>query len=283
MRLPLPSFPAFRASWALALAAMAASAAETPPGKSPRADDAPLARAARALDAGDIARAESLYALPGDDPGARHRREILGARLAASRGDWRGVDAALTAWNGSPARLEGTGEVLFWLGWSALHQARGARADSLFVLASAYQDDERSRDALEYRYAALLDNGPALQSYLRGLPESPLPHSLRLASLAQVASPSSLYPYARWHLALLHEARGDTTLSRPLLDTLARQGRGIAARRASLYLGLLRERHAPDTALAIYEALLVRNQQGAAAETARKRAQNLRKKLRPDR
>src|SRR5690606_38160456 len=159
--------------------------------------------------------------------------------------------------------------------------ARGARADSLFMLASAYQEDDRSRDALEYRFAGLLESGPALQDYLRGLPESPLPHSLRLASLAQVPPESPLHPQARWHLALLHETRGDTVVSRALLDTLARRGGGVAGRRATLYLGLLREKQAPDTALALYEALLLKQQQGVTAEAARKRVQEMRNKLRP--
>jgi len=246
-----------------------------------------LARASRALDAGAPALADSLFAAIIDeggvpeDPIARHRHAILTARLAASRGDWRTTDETLRAWQRAPARRTGSGEVLFWLGWSAMHQARAAEADSLLVLASAYGEDARSQDALEYRFAGLLENGPALQHYVRGLPESPLPHPLRLASLDQVPSTSSLYPQARWQLALLHEVHADTALSRRLLDTLATNTRSIYGRRAAAWLALLRERQAPDTALAAYETLLMRHQQGVTAEIARKRVQALRQKLRP--
>ncbi len=284
---------------ALALGALIGVAAATPGGNgvaassqggspSPTLTSGTLTRAARALDAGEIARADSLFTLFVDSsgsssvprlPGARHHAEIVAARLAASRGDWRATDESLRAWQRAPARREGSGEVLFWLGWSAMHQARAAEADSFFVLASAYGQEPRSQDALEYRFAGLMENGPALQSYLRGLPESPLPHPLRLASLNQVPPTSALLPQARWQLVLLHEVRADTALSRRFLDTLASDIRSVHGRRAAAYRALLKERQSPDTALAAYETFLIRHQQGVTAEIARQRVRILREKL----
>lgn len=236
-----------------------------------------LSRAEDALDAGDIAAADSLRSRIGEalPAGLRHRQEIVGARLAASRGDWRSADARLRAWRTSPQRREGSGDVLFWLGWSAMHQARAAEADSLLVLASAYGEDARSQEALEYRFLGLLENGPALQDYLRGLPESPLPDPLRIASLERVPAESRLFAQARWHLAVMFEARGDTARSRPLLDTLSRDTRSVAGRRAATYRALLLERRAPDTSLKAYEEVLIGGQQGVTAEIARRRIRAL--------
>ncbi len=269
-------------------AAHAAEATGTSP-RTPSAADNPteaIARVLRALDAGDILLADSLFAgiaePPADRaPSARHRYEIAAARLAASRGDWRKTDETLRSWQRHPARREGSGEVLFWRGWSAMHQARPEEADSLLVLASAYGGDTRSQDALEYRFAGLRENGPALQSYLRGLPESPLPHPLRLASLHQVPPGTALHQDARWQLVLLQEIRGDTARSRPLLDTLAAAPGSLPGRRAAAYRALLKEHHSPDTALAVYETLLMRQQQGVTAEIARQRVRILREKLDP--
>src|SRR5690606_11094583 len=136
----------------------------------------PLDRLEAALERGFPSEAESLHAevrmVPGE--AQRHRREIAAARLSAARGDWRAVDSRLAAWKENGARGEGSGEILFWQGWSALHQGRRERADTLFVLASAYAGQpgsKRAQEALEYRFAALLDNSPALLDYLRGLPE----------------------------------------------------------------------------------------------------------------
>lgn len=250
----------------------------TSPASAPSSVAEILTQVTRALDAGDIPRADSLFTLPSPPSPERHRFAIATARLAASRGDWRTVDRTLRAWQHDPGRREGSGEVLFWRGWSAMHQGRTAEADSLLMLASAYGGEPRSQDALEYRLAGLLETGDALQSYLRGLPESPLPHPLRLASLNRVPPPSALHPQARWHLVLLHEVHGDTALSRPLLDTLASDLRSVHGRRAAAYRALLKERASPDTALTAYETLLIRHQQGMTAEMARQRVRILREK-----
>lgn len=239
-------------------------------------------RVETALETGDVLIADSLYKSEtrwGSDAQARHEREILGARLTAARGDWRGAEARLLAWEQSSARRSGSGEILFWRGWAALHQGRTAEADSLFVLSSAYvegKDGEYAQEALEYRYATLLENSPVLLNYVRGLPESPLPTALRAASLKQVPPESRLYPHALWRLALLAELQGDTSQSRAILSDLARDASSMPAKRAVAVLAFLREKSSPDTALKSYEALLIKNQQGAIAEFLRQRIQRLR-------
>src|SRR5690606_14505439 len=84
----------------LAVFAVCAAVATAAAPRPASADDVPgpgtpaeaLARVLRALDAGDIPVADSLFAGiagPPAAPAARHRYEIAAARLAASRGDWR--------------------------------------------------------------------------------------------------------------------------------------------------------------------------------------------------
>lgn len=246
-----------------------------------------LERGDSALDAGDVQLADSLFTLAAPIPtsatsaASRHRREILTARLAAARGDWKTSADRLKAWENSPARQTGSGEILFWRGWVALHQARIPEADSLFVLASAYSGEPRAQDALEYRFSALLDNSPALQDYLRGLPESPLPASLRIASLERVPENSRLRPQALWQLALLLEARGESARARDLLTALSRDTGSLPGRRATAVLAFLRESEQPDSALSAYETLLIQSQQGVIAEFSRKRAQGLRRSPQP--
>lgn len=240
-----------------------------------------------ALFAGDPASAESLFAeaaLPAA-PGPRHRYEILAARLAAGHGDWKGAEARLRAWNRDPVRRTGTGEILFWRGWAALHQDRADEADSLFVLASAYTDEARSQDALEYRFVAMMEPSPAVRDYVRGLPESPLPLALRIASLERVPKDAPLYPYALWRLAALRLSRGDSTRARETLRVLVKTGRGeagalpVPVQKGRFLLARLTEAGGVDSAVAAraaYEELLVRQQRGVVPESARKRVENLR-------
>jgi hypothetical protein len=239
-----------------------------------------LARVESGLESGDTEIADSLFALTaksGADPKTRHRREILSARIAAGRGDWSSAEARLRSWENSSARSYGSGEILFWRGWAALHQSRTAEADSLFVLSSAYVEESRAQDALEYRFAALLETSPALLDYLRGLPESPLPGGLRAASLARVPRESRLYPLSQWHLALLRESQGDTLGSVEILTGLAKDLNTMAGKRAGAVLAFLSEKSAPGSSLQAYETLLVKTQQGAIAEFSRYRVQGLRK------
>ncbi len=271
-------FPAYCSAVSVSaglLAAVFMAARADTPWTTSDVGDAWVVMAERAFDRGDLFAAESLVtAAPAS--ASPHSLHLLKARLAASRGDWRRTDAILREWNMHPERSGSTGEVLFWKGWSALHQGNVPRADSMFVLASAYAGEPRAQDALEYRFAALLENPPALQEYLRGLPESPLPGHLRAASLQRVPAESRLRPYALWHLARIHEQEGDTATSRDLLRELAREPSTVPGRRAAARLGAILEAANPDSARATYEGVLLRQQQGIPAEFSRERLQKLR-------
>lgn len=232
------------------------------------------------LDAGRIHEADSLFAASNESDGSRHRREILTARLAAAQGNWKKTDSRLRAWKNNADRTQGSGEIFFWLGWSALHQGKKTDADSLFVQASAYTNERTTargaQEALEYRFAALLETSPALLDYLRGLPESPLPDSMRLNALERLPKTSRLYPYGQWQRALLLDVIGDTTRAREVLTALAANPGTLPGRKAAARLNYLREPTAPDSAKTGYEGLLLKQQQGVSSEFARKRLQNLR-------
>lgn len=270
-----PFLPAFFAAFSTVLCAVGASRASALPSRSMEKQDSLVARVEAALEHGRVATAESLFNPALAEP-YHHRTEILRARLAASRGDWKHTETCLQAWESAPARREGSGEILFWRGWAALHQGATARADSLFVLSSAYPGEPRSQEALEYRFAALLDPGPALQAYLRGLPESPLPAPLRAASLEAVPVESRLYPHAQWHLVRLLEIQGDSARALAILTALSREPSDLNGQRARARLAFLREHDPSDSALTLYEVLLLRQQQGILSEFARKRAGVLR-------
>jgi hypothetical protein len=250
------------------------------------ASAADLGRIEALLDGGRLQEADSLFGAPSESRGAgsRQRVEIVEARLAAAQGNWRKTDARLRAWKVSADRSEGSGEVLFWLGWSALHQGKKASAESLFVLASAYdreREGERpgrrgAQEALAYRLAATLDSSKILLDYARGLPESPLPDSMRLAALERVPARSKLYPYSQWQRALLKELLGDSDGGREALAALAANPVNVPARRAAARLAWLREPNDRDSARTGYEGLLMKQQQGVSSEFARRRLQNLR-------
>ena len=221
-------------------------------------------------------RADSLRQASETDAAFRsHRGILLEARLAAVRGDWNGARTRLESWLASPARTGNTGEVYFWLAWVALHQGEYGQADTLLVLASADTGSAHALDALEYRFAALLENGPALAEYLRGLPESPLPLRLRRASLEKIPSGSRLHPHALWQLARIAHLEGRREDFMDILQQLAAvptpQGR-----RAAAFVALAQEQATPDSAILRYENLLFQQQNGPHAEFSRARLRKLR-------
>jgi hypothetical protein len=198
-------------------------------------------------------------------------------RREASQGRWKEADARLNAWKNDPRRREGGGEVLFWQGWAALHQHRREEADTLFILASAYTDQAVSQRALEYRLALLLDSSQALYAYIRGLPESPLPDSLRSSALKEIPTSSPLYPYGVWETAMMAEKKGDKAAELALLQELAASLSSLPGRKAQARLAWLKfEPNSKDSAMSAYERLLLQYQQGVPSEFARSRVQILR-------
>jgi hypothetical protein len=233
-----------------------------------------------ALDQGHPGIAAVTVPASAGSPAFRQRLEILQARLAACRGHWQETDARLEAWKIDPERSEGSGAILFWQGWSALHQGHRGQADSLFILASAYVEENRSQSALEYRYAMLVDRGQGLLDFIHGLPESPWPDSGRLLSLQSLTAASPLYPEGRWQLALLLEKSGKRPAAIAVLEDLEKQSSALPGRRAAALLAFLKEEH-PDSAIAAYERLLLEYQQGVPAEFARNRMKTLKGQAAP--
>jgi len=207
----------------------------------------------------------------------RHAWEILQARLEASAGRLQDAETRLDAWKNNPDRREGSGEVLFWQGWAALQAHRRNAADTLFLLSSAYVDEDASQLALEYRYALLLDTSEMLYAYSRGLPESPLPDSARETSLEGVSPASPLHPGSLWERAKISERSGDKAAEISVLQELAKDLSSLPGRRAAVELAWVRfEPSDPDSAMAAYEQLLLQYQQGVPSEFARSRVQALR-------
>jgi hypothetical protein len=243
------------------------------------AEENPVRKVEQALEAGRVRAADSLLSALPQNGRTRHKQEILSARLSGCRGRWREAETRLQAWKEHPRRRESTADILFWQAWAALHQSQRQRADSLLVLASAYAGENSSQKALEYRYAALVDSGAALRDYLQGLPESPLPDSLRLAALDRVPPASPLRPHARWEQYLFLETR-DPARALEVLEDLARDPSTLPGRKAAgrwAYVKL--ESNHPDSALAAYERLLLQYQQGIPAEFARSRIQALKSQV----
>ena len=240
-------------------------------------EDKRLALAAASLNFGKPAFASALLDLPGSKhPHFRHRREILSARVAAARGKWQETEKLLTAWKMNPDRQEGSGEILFWLGWSALHQGKRIDADSLFMLSSAYAEESASQLALEYRLAGLLDSGTSLLAFIRGLPESPRGMAERILSLESVSAQSPLYPQALWEKACGLEKNGSSDSALKIFEILSRDLSTLTGRKAADRFAYLTESTNPDSALAAYERLLMEYQQGVRAEFARGRIRALR-------
>lgn len=256
--------PAFGTALLLLATAFAPAAA--------RETGASLAAIEAALAGGDPLRADSLWkTIAPDAPELRTQRgALLAARLDAARGDWNGARTRLESWLSSPIRTGSTGEVHFWLAWTALHQQEAGRADPLLVLASADTASPRARDALEYRFALLLETGPALTDYLRGLPESPLPRNLRRAVLEKIQPDSRLYPSALWELARISRLEGRTGDFIDILQQLSSLD-SPQGRRSAALLAFLQEGGAPDSAISRYENLLFQEQNGPIAEFSRAR------------
>lgn len=207
-----------------------------------------------------------------------YRAQLLKSRALLSLGRLPEAAKVLDALKRDPRRREGTGPILFWQGWLALQQGRQAPAESLLVLASAYTGTDESQRALEYRYWILLDSGAARSEFFRGLAESPLSPGDRIRSLDKVPGTSPLWPYARIEKAQILAGMGRVDSARAVLDDAVRHSAnplvGLKAEAMAAYL----QEKAPGgraAALARYEDLLIKYQQGVVPEFSRGRIRAL--------
>lgn len=207
------------------------------------------------------------------------RGRLLKAQAQLAMGKPKEAARTLTALKRDPKRKEGTGPILFWQGCLALEQGRFASADSLMVLASAYTGGEEAQRALEYRFFLLLDTaaGPR-PHFFRGLPESPHSPSDRRQSLDRVAQDSPLWPFAQLEKAQIHLQNGDPDSAEAVFDAVSKRSPDrLAGFQAEAKAAFTAEKlpGGKQAALARYEDLLIKYQQGVIPEFSRGRIKAL--------
>ncbi|MDB5102837.1 MAG: hypothetical protein JWP91_526 [Fibrobacteres bacterium] len=223
-----------------------------------------------------LARAKRLEAK--SEPPWGFRGRLLKARAQLALGKPKEAAQTLDALKKDPKRQEGTGPILFWQGCLALDQGRFAAAESLMVIASAYTGAEESQRALEYRFFMLLDTGTARPHFFRGLPESPHGRPERRQSLDRVGQESGLWPFAQLEKAQIHLQNGDPDSAEAVFDAVSKRSPDrLAGFQAEAKAAFTAEKlpGGRQAALARYEDLLIKYQQGVVPEFSRGRIKAL--------
>jgi tetratricopeptide (TPR) repeat protein len=206
------------------------------------------------------------------------RGRLLKAQAQMALGNPKDAGKTLDALKKDPRRKEGTGPILFWQGCLALDQGRFAPAESLMVLASAYTGAEESQRALEYRFFMLLDTGAARPHFFKGQPESPHGPGDRAKSLDRVSRDSPLWPFAQLEKAQIHLQNGDPDSAEAVFDSVSKRSPDkLAGFQAEAKAAFTAEKlpGGRQAALARYEDLLIKYQQGVIPEFSRGRIKAL--------
>jgi tetratricopeptide (TPR) repeat protein len=214
----------------------------------------------------------------GEPPWA-FRGRLLKARALTAMGKTPEAARTLDALKRDPKRREATGPILFWQGCLALDEGRYPAAESLLVLASAYTGAEESQRALEYRFFLLQDTTAARRDFFRGLPESPHDQAERARSLDRVGEASPLWPFAQLEKAQIHLQNGDPDSAEAVFDRVAKRSPDRMARFQAEAKAAFTAEKLPggrQAALARYEDLLIKYQQGVIPEFSRERIKALR-------
>lgn len=207
------------------------------------------------------------------------RGRLLEAQARMAQGKPGDAARTLAALKRDPARREGTGPILFWQACLALDRERFDEADSLLVLASAYTEEEEAQRALEYRFFLLADTGSSRADFFRGLPESPRSRSERARSLDRVDPESGLWPFARLEKAQIHLQKGEPDSALAILDAVGKRSPDrLAGFEAEAKAAFVEEKlpGGRQAALARYENLLIKYQQGVIPQFSRGRIRALR-------
>ena len=223
-----------------------------------------------------LARAGRLEEKGGPPWGFRGR--LLKAQAQLAMGRPKEAEQTLTSLKRDPKRQEGTGPILFWQGCLALDQGRFPAAESLMVLASAYTGAEEAQRALEYRFFLLLDTGSARPHFFRGMPESPHSPAERAKSLDRVVDPSGLWAFAQLEKAQIHLQNGFPDSAEAVFDRVSKRSPDrLAAFQAEAKAAFTVEKlpGGRQAALARYEDLLIKYQQGVIPEFSRGRIRAL--------
>jgi tetratricopeptide (TPR) repeat protein len=203
---------------------------------------------------------------------------LLEARALLSQGKPAEAAAVLDGLKRNPMRKQSSGPILFWQGRVALQRGRFAAAESLLVLASAYTGNEEAQRALEYRHWLLLDTTAARVQFFRGLPEAPHPPAERMRALDAVPADSPLWTYARLEKAQIWLELRNPDSARAVFEEAARLSRDAKpALEAEAKAAFLAEKlpGGRDAALARFEDLLIKYQQGVVPEFSRGRIKAL--------
>jgi hypothetical protein len=207
------------------------------------------------------------------------RGRLLKAQAQMALGRSKEAGQTLDALKRDPKRQEATGPILFWQACLALDQGRDVSADSLLVLASAYTGAEESQRALEYRFFLLVDTGKARAPFFKGLPESPHSPAERRQSLDRVDAQSGLWPFAQLEKAQILLQNGEPDSAEAVFDLVSKRSPDrLAGFQAEAKAAFTAEKlpGGRQAALARYEDLLIKYQQGVIPEFSRGRIKALR-------
>ncbi|MDB5050520.1 MAG: hypothetical protein JWO30_3591 [Fibrobacteres bacterium] len=207
------------------------------------------------------------------------RGRLLKAQAQMALGRSKEAGQTLDALKRDPKRREATGPILFWQACLALDQGRDVSADSLLVLASAYTGAEESQRALEYRFFLLVDTGKARAPFFKGLPESPHSPAERRISLDRVDAQSGLWPFAQLEKAQILLQNGEPDSAEAVFDLVSKRSPDrLAGFQAEAKAAFTAEKlpGGRQAALARYEDLLIKYQQGVIPEFSRGRIKALR-------
>jgi hypothetical protein len=207
------------------------------------------------------------------------RGRLLKAQAQMAIGKPREAERTLDALKRDPKRQEATGPILFWQACLAIDQGRYVSADSLLVLASAYTGAEESQRALEYRFFLLADTGKARPPFFNGLPESPHGPAERRQSLDRVDPQSGLWPFAQLEKAQILLQNGEPDSAEAVFDLVSKHSPDrLAGFQAEAKAAFIAEKlpGGRQAALARYEDLLIKYQQGVIPEFSRGRIKALR-------
>jgi hypothetical protein len=207
------------------------------------------------------------------------RGKLLEAQALMALGKPQEAGRTLDALKRDPKRREGTGPILFWQACLALDQERYVSAESLLVLASAYTGVEEAQRALEYRFFLMADTGKSRPDFFRGLPESPHGLAERRQSLDKVEAGSGLWPFAQLEKAQILLQNGHPDSAEAVFDAVSKRSPDrLAGFQAEAKAAFTAEKlpGGRQAALARYEDLLIKYQQGVIPEFSRGRIKALR-------
>ncbi len=206
------------------------------------------------------------------------RGRLLKAQSFLAQGKAQESADVLKALKQDPKRQEGTGPILFWQGCLAVDRGHFGAAESLFVLASAYTGSEEAQRALEYRFYLMQDTGASRPHFFRGLMESPHDNPTRLQSMQRVSQSSPLWPHAQLEKAQILVQMSLPDSAEKVLDFAAHNSQDrLAGLHAEARAAFLAEKLSGgrQAALARYEDLLIKYQQGIIPEFSRERIKAL--------